>query len=210
MSRRSAYYSRAGSYSRSYRAEVAETEGRCPMSRAKVAVAKRLGCTQVVAQAALKLLHDGEWHHVGKFACQVEYYDPTDWRLGGVISHIYAVGGLNRWRSRREELRAARTINQPRSRFVITSWGAYRVDLWRRYRDGAAFVLERPAEASLRLHSWDVLRETVMPIGGGYVGLIECALLIGWTLDQAVIAAVSAGYTPAFIREWLAERNPAA
>lgn len=104
MSRRSAYYSRAGSYSRSYNAEVAENKGRAPMSRAKITVAAEFGCTQAVAQAALNHLHDGEWHHVGKYANQVAYHDTTDHRLGGLIAHIVAVGGAKKWRERRERL----------------------------------------------------------------------------------------------------------
>lgn len=103
-----AYYSRAGSYSRSYNAEVAEDEGRCPLARAKAVVAAEYGCTQVVAAASLGLLHDGEWHHVGKYAAQVAYYDATDCRLGGVIQHILACGGAKKWAARRDEVRADR------------------------------------------------------------------------------------------------------
>ena len=72
---RSAYYSRAGSYSRSHNAEVAEDNGRYPLTRAIPVVATAAGVTQKVARAALVATHDGEWHHVGKFANQVDYYD---------------------------------------------------------------------------------------------------------------------------------------
>lgn len=112
-----AYYSRAGSYSRSYNAEVAEDEGRCPMSRAKKIVAERHGCSQTVAAAALELLHDGEWHHVGKYANCVNYYNAADERLAGVIAHIMACGGAKKWRERRESQRRQRVGQWQMPRF---------------------------------------------------------------------------------------------
>lgn len=108
MARPSAYYSRAGSYSRSYNAEVAESEGRAPMSRAKVTVAAEFGCSQSIAQAALNMLHDGEWHHVGRYANRVDYFDAADHRLGGLIAHITACGGANKWALRRDAVRSDR------------------------------------------------------------------------------------------------------
>ena len=93
---------------RSIAARVAESDGRMPMSRAKVTVASEHGCTQVVAAAALALLHDGEWHHVGKYATRCDYFDADDSRLGGAIAHILACGGAAKFRVRREAMRAAR------------------------------------------------------------------------------------------------------
>lgn len=77
--RRSAYYSRNQSYSRSHNAECAEHDGRLPRTRA----ASRLG---VSAKAfAAGCAHCGytstEWHHVGKYATMVDYYDTRE--LGG-------------------------------------------------------------------------------------------------------------------------------
>ena len=73
MKRRMTYYSRAGSCSRSYNAEVAEDEGKLPRTRA----AKSLGLS-VAAFDAGCLVADytaTEWHHVGGYATLVDYYD---------------------------------------------------------------------------------------------------------------------------------------
>lgn len=104
----SAYYSRNCSYSRSYNAEAAESQNCYPLSRAKKFVADDLGCSQAVAAAALGLLHDGEWHHVGKFASRVNYYNAIDPRLPGVVAHIQACGGVRKFNERRKTLREAR------------------------------------------------------------------------------------------------------
>ena len=109
----SAFYSRNQSYSRSANAEVAESEGRCPMSRAKKIVADKNGCSQATAAAALEMLYDGEWHHVGKFANCVAYYDATDFRLPGLISHITACGGAKKFAARREALKHKRHFGKP-------------------------------------------------------------------------------------------------
>lgn len=74
--RKSAYYSRNNSYSRSFNAECAERENRYPLTRA----AAYLG----ISLAAFKngLSHSGistnEWHHVGKYANHVDYYDVSE------------------------------------------------------------------------------------------------------------------------------------
>lgn len=98
---------------RSINARNAEYEGRSPLTRAKQKVAADHGCTQVVAAAALELLHDGEWHHVGKYAAATAYYDTEDGRLAGTIAHILACGGVKKFAARREELKAARRWLQP-------------------------------------------------------------------------------------------------
>lgn len=79
-----------------------------PLSRAKQAVAAEHNCTQAVAAAALALLHDGEWHHVGKYAARCDYFDTADSRLAGAIAHITSCGGAAKWVARREQLRSAR------------------------------------------------------------------------------------------------------
>ena len=93
---------------RSIAARAAESNGRMPLSRAKIAVARRFACTQTVAVEALELLHDGEWHHVGKFAAECKYYNADDDRLGGVIHHILANGGPMKFRRNCDALRRAR------------------------------------------------------------------------------------------------------
>jgi len=68
-----AYYSRAGSFSRSYNAEVAEEEGRLPRTRA----AKRFGLSAAAFDAGCEAAEyqPCEWHHVGRYAVAVDYYD---------------------------------------------------------------------------------------------------------------------------------------
>lgn len=62
-------------HGRSRNARIAESEGRAPLTRAAQAVAQAANCTQAVAQEACKLTWDGEYHHVGKFAAETNYYD---------------------------------------------------------------------------------------------------------------------------------------
>lgn len=73
--RRSAYYSRTGGYSRSYNAEQAEAEGRFPISRAAKIVAENAECTIAFARKCLDRIGSSEWHHVGKYAARVYYYE---------------------------------------------------------------------------------------------------------------------------------------
>lgn len=71
----SAYYSRAGSYSRSYNAGVAETEGRAPLTRAAGYLAAECKITVASAKRLLAAAGTSEWHHVGKYATAVDYCD---------------------------------------------------------------------------------------------------------------------------------------
>lgn len=73
-----AYYRRANSYSRSYRAHVAEDSGRHPLERAAKIIAEHSGASKAASKSFLVNNHDGEWHHVGKFANQVNYYDTSE------------------------------------------------------------------------------------------------------------------------------------
>lgn len=82
---KAAYYSRNNSYSRSAGAEYAEREGRYPRTRA----AKELGLSVKAFDAGCaKINHRStEWHHIGKYANRVDYYDthelaanPLFWR----------------------------------------------------------------------------------------------------------------------------------
>jgi hypothetical protein len=61
-------------YSRSINAETAEEDGRLPLTRAIPIVARAAGVTRAAARAALLATHDGEWHHVGRYAARVPYY----------------------------------------------------------------------------------------------------------------------------------------
>ena len=70
-----AYYSKNSSYSRSAGAEDAEDEGRLPLTWAIPEVAHLAKVTRKAARAALLATYDGEWHHVGKYASEVPYYD---------------------------------------------------------------------------------------------------------------------------------------
>src|ERR1039458_4330994 len=74
----SAYYSRNNSYSRSYNATAAEGEQRFPRTRA----ASFLGLSTAAFDAGCKKANytTGEWHHVGKYANEVYYYDTTELR----------------------------------------------------------------------------------------------------------------------------------
>jgi len=45
------------------------------MTTAKRVVADALHITQVKARRILELTHDGEWHHVSKYANRVDFYD---------------------------------------------------------------------------------------------------------------------------------------
>ena len=78
----SAYYIRARSYSRSYNAHRAEEDGRMPLTRAVAYVAEHAVTTQAIARAVLLRRGTDEWHHVGKYAMPVYYYDAVsavDW-----------------------------------------------------------------------------------------------------------------------------------
>ncbi len=74
--RRSAYYGRNNSFSRSYNASVAESEGRYPRTRA----AAKLGVSAAAFDAGCDYadITTSEWHHVGKFANQVSYHDTNE------------------------------------------------------------------------------------------------------------------------------------
>lgn len=106
------FYGFDGGYSRSRRAVEAEYEGRLPLHRASQVVRQKYGCTLEVAKTALKLLWDGEWHHVGPYLKSVDYYDTTDSRLPGTIQHITKCGGAKAWKDRRQKLRTERERTQ--------------------------------------------------------------------------------------------------
>lgn len=89
---RAAYYSRAGSYSRSYNACEAERAGRMPTTRASRAWGFRS------AAALRRWVRTNEWHHVGKYANAVNYYDVERWLndLCDEASPFAALAGLSK------------------------------------------------------------------------------------------------------------------
>ncbi len=78
-----AYYGRNDSYSKSLNAENAEADGRYPKSRA----AKELGLSLKAFKTGLHAADytSNEWHHVGKYATAVSYFDTkelnNDWKF---------------------------------------------------------------------------------------------------------------------------------
>jgi hypothetical protein len=72
-----ATYLRSGR-GRSVNAEIAESDGKMPLTRAIVAVAKAVGCTHAQARELLAYVGACEWHHVGKYAAECDYYDVDD------------------------------------------------------------------------------------------------------------------------------------
>jgi hypothetical protein len=83
MQRYYAYYSRNDSYSRSFNAELAEEHGRLPLTR----FCAKFGLVPDLA----KRYWSGEWHHVGKYAACVDYYDPGaffDFGDSGIVDRM--------------------------------------------------------------------------------------------------------------------------
>lgn len=74
--KRWAYYGKNQSYSKSANAESAEADGRWPRTRA----AKALGLSVAAFDAGCKAAGyvSREWHHSGKYATQVDYYDTNE------------------------------------------------------------------------------------------------------------------------------------
>lgn len=103
MGRRSAYYSRAGSYSRSYNAEQAEQEGRLP----RTVAARGMGLSQAAFDAGCEAAGyvPTEWHHVGKYATPVDYYDTV--RLGADSRFWAAAAATYKSARKREAVLAA-------------------------------------------------------------------------------------------------------
>lgn len=68
-----AYYKRNNSYSRSYNASQAESEGRFPLNRA----AQYIGLSSAAFKKGAEHadLVTTEWHHVGKYANKIDYWD---------------------------------------------------------------------------------------------------------------------------------------
>jgi hypothetical protein len=66
-------------FSRSVSAEEAEAHGRLPLTRAVDAVYERYDCrgriTRSLIRSFLEQNWDGEWHHVGRYAARVQYYN---------------------------------------------------------------------------------------------------------------------------------------
>lgn len=182
---------------RSRNAESAEIEGRQPLTRAKRAVAEQLGCTQAVASVALKLLHDGEWHHVGKYATACDYYDSEDERLPGVVAHILACGGPLKFVRRREELRTKRMRNMPSVRHWQPGRMLRYAEYRRQYRAVAAEAIGEPITERQRHRDW----ETMVDLHDQGTDVIAA----GWSKQRVALACASGGWSAEAIRRWLNE-----
>ena len=80
--RRAARY--RNGYSRSANAEYAESGGKYPLTRAIKAVREEFPQARVkFVKRLLEDSHDGEWHHVGKYANRVNYYSTY-----GIIDYL--------------------------------------------------------------------------------------------------------------------------
>ena len=168
------------------------------MSRAKVAVANGFGCSQSVAQAALNFLHDGEWHHVGKFASRVDYFDTTDERLGGMIRQILACGGAKKWAARRERLRTDRGFGGKLNGYVYAPAPGRIVAMQERAaktRATAEQALNRPIVAGSQSSRWQELHRAIPKQLPGFVPETQ-AVLRGrevWSDDRIAFALADYG-----------------
>jgi hypothetical protein len=80
-----ASYAQAG-YGRSHSAEIAEEEGKLPLTRPIPALARIINCTQRLAREILLEWGWCEQHHTGKYARRTNYYNV------GQISQLYTQG----------------------------------------------------------------------------------------------------------------------
>lgn len=100
---------------RSHNAEIAEGNGRFPASR----IAKAIGRGVTAAFIKEHAPHSGEWHHVGKYAAAIEYYDLetiTAW-----LDSLEGQAALNMFKA----ARAAAKVTGPRvitADVVIAEW----------------------------------------------------------------------------------------
>lgn len=63
-------------HGRSRNAEIAESQGKLPMTRAVAVLREAIPGMKVnAAKVALEAVWDGEWHHTGKYAKVTNYYD---------------------------------------------------------------------------------------------------------------------------------------
>lgn len=120
--------------SRSVRAAEAEEHGRLPLTRAIKDLAGRLGITQKAARAALVRLGPCEYHHVGKYAAAIDYYDVDAAERTALLQR--ATAGLPaRWR---DQISAAMTAADKAALAAATAAGIpqYPQPGWHTARDG--------------------------------------------------------------------------
>jgi hypothetical protein len=110
------YFRRGQGLSRN--ARRAEADGLLPLTRAIRAVAEEAVTTPAIARAVLAWLGASEWHHVGKFASRVDYYDTeraARW-AECITPHATRAAVLRRWTRQawqgREQARIAREISE--------------------------------------------------------------------------------------------------
>ena len=70
----SGWYGCSGNFSRSRGAEIAESNGLLPLTRAIPEVARKAGITQKKAREILREIGPDEWHHTGKYYQRTWYY----------------------------------------------------------------------------------------------------------------------------------------
>ena len=100
--RRSAYYSRNDSYSRSANAESAEANGRYPRTRAAAALGVSVKAFDAGCSAAG--YHTHEWHHSGRYANAVDYYDTNE--LAESVEFWEGAAACYKSKTKQAELRA--------------------------------------------------------------------------------------------------------
>ena len=75
--------------SRSVRAQIAEQDGLLPLTRAAAQIAAACGVTVKMARRCLERVGADEWHHVGKFASECEYFDATYYGRAARMARLY-------------------------------------------------------------------------------------------------------------------------
>lgn len=190
---------------RSLNALDAERDGRMPLTRAAQVIRSDYGCTIAVAKIALNLLHDGEWHHVGKYATEVKYYDTHDDRLAGVLHHIASIGTASQFEARRALLRSQR-VPQRFSRDITPPGRIVRLAKQRAdSRAVAESILGKPV--SIPLRAWESFASAMAaidPIGFRFMAdAAKVAHKAGRSREEVVIAYADAGECEFIIRDML-------
>jgi len=150
--RRSAYYSRNDSYSRSANAESAEEAGRYPRTRAAAELGVSVKAFDAGCAAAEYRSH--EWHHVSKYANMVDYFDTVE--LAESVEFWEGAAACYKSKTKQAELRAkvpellearkaeryaafkARLVRQRDCTRPVLRGSNLTADNWRRYVKSAA------------------------------------------------------------------------
>jgi hypothetical protein len=132
---------------RSLNARTAEDEGKLPLSRAIRPVAEALGITRAQARDLLEYVGACEWHHVGKYANECNYYDVEDvvasFASDEALLAMAAAGEAERAAA---DTRGALRVEQVRSIGCTPSEAVY--EEIQRLAAALAFVPEKPSHLS--------------------------------------------------------------